>query len=517
MRLTVQQLTAIGTTAARAERYLPDLNALLPEHRIDTPLRVAHFLAQVAHESGLLRVVEENLNYSAARLREIFPKYFTAAQAQQYANRPQAIGSRVYGGRMGNGPEASGDGYRYRGRGLIQLTGKVNYRPFADWLGVNVVDQPDLVAERYAVHSAVFYWTLRAINDPADADDVREVTRRINGGTIGLADRIRLLDRAKRALTVSPPPVVEGATHVVTATQLNLRNAPTVSPATRIATLAQGTVVAWLSDAGGGWARVRVAIGGQLTEGLVSAQHLRAATTRAVTALATARAPLAIPAVHLQEGRRDVTRRRDGGHAFPLGEPSMPRRRAADPVRRAAQMHEIIAYLDSERRSHLRYGPKTTATYCNIYAYDYCYLAGAYLPRVFWTAAALVRLGAGETVPVRYDATVRELNANALHDWLRDFGPGFGWQWVPDLDVLQASANLGQVCLIVAKRKDLNRSGHIVAIAPEGALPAARGTDGKVRHPVESEAGATNHRLIVKSSAWWRAAQFQSFAFWRHE
>lgn len=514
MRLTVQQLTAIGATAARAERYLPDLNTLLPAHQVDTPLRAAHFLAQVLHESGLLRVVEENLNYSAARLREIFRKYFTPAQAQQYAGRPQAIGSRVYGGRLGNGPEASGDGFRYRGRGLIQLTGKENYRRFADWLGVDVVAQPDLVAERYAVHSAVFYWTLRAITEPADADDVREVTRRINGGTIGLADRVQLLDRAKRALALNGTPTVEGATHVVTATQLNLRNAPTVTPATRIAALAQGTPVTWLADAGDGWARVRVAIGGQLAEGFVSAKYLRAVADRA---LAPLRAPLAVPAVHLQEGRRDVTRRRDGGHAFPLGEPGMPRRRAADPARRAAQLHEIIAYLDSEHARHLRYGPKETATYCNVYAHDYCYLADVYLPRVFWTPAALVRLGAGEPVPVRYDATVRELSANALHDWLRDFGPGFGWQWVQDLDVLQASANLGQVCLIVAKRKDLNRSGHIVAVAPEGRLNAARGADGSVRHPVESEAGATNHRLIVKTSAWWRAAQFQSFAFWRHE
>src|SRR5512135_482328 len=131
MRVTSAILTELGVTAARADRYLPDLQALLPQHGIDTPLRVAHFLAQVLHESGLLRIVEENLNYSAEGLRRVFPKYFTAAQAQGYARQPQAIANRVYGSRLGNGDEASGDGYRYRGRGLIQLTGKANYRAFA--------------------------------------------------------------------------------------------------------------------------------------------------------------------------------------------------------------------------------------------------------------------------------------------------------------------------------------------------------------------------------------------------
>jgi hypothetical protein len=212
-----------------------------------------------------------------------------------------------------------------------------------------------------------------------------------------------------------------------------------------------------------------------------------------------------------------VTRRRDGGRAFPLGEAGMPRRTSVDPQRRAAQLLDIVAWLDSENRAHLRYGPRSSVTFCNIYAYDYCYLAGVYLPRVFWTPAALVRLGTGEEVPVRYDNTVGELNANALHDWLRDFGPGFGWRWVADLDVLQASANAGQACLIVAKRKDTNRSGHIVAVVPEDRLRAARRADGAVLRPVESQAGVTNHRLIVKPTAWWRGEQFQSFAFWRHE
>src|SRR5512147_845448 len=114
MRLEKRVLTGMGVTDARADRYLPELAELLPAHGIDTPLRIAHFLAQVLHESGLLRVTAENLNYSAQRLREIFPSRFTPAQAQACAGKPELIGNRVYSGRLGNGPEASGDGFRYR-------------------------------------------------------------------------------------------------------------------------------------------------------------------------------------------------------------------------------------------------------------------------------------------------------------------------------------------------------------------------------------------------------------------
>jgi predicted chitinase len=515
MKVTKPILTELGVTAARADRYLSALRSLLPKYRIDTSLRIAHFLAQVLHESGLLRITVENLNYSAEGLLRVFRTYFTPAQAQRYAHQPEAIANRVYASRLGNGDEASGDGWRYRGRGLIQLTGRENYRALAGWLDADVVGAPDLVADRYAVHGAVFYWDRRGINGPADADDVREVTRRINGGFIGLPERIRLLDAAKRALGHETPPEVIGATHVVIATSLNLRTAPRVAPSTRLATLPQGTPVAVLGDAGDGWVRVHVVIGGQTVEGFVSAAFLRATAPAAVHPEAPPQ-PRAIPPVHLQEGRRDVTRRGTSGRAFPLGEAGMPRRTGAA-SRRAGQLLDIVAWLDNENRAHQRYGPTTSATFCNIYAYDYCHLAQAYLPRVFWTAPALARIGAGEDVPVRYDNTVSELNANALHDWLRDFGPGFGWRFVTDLDVLQASANAGQVCLIVAKRKDTNRSGHIVAVVPEDRVRAERAANGALLRPVESQAGATNHRLIVKPNAWWRGAQFQSFAFWRHE
>ena len=122
-----------------------------------------------------------------------------------------------------------------------------------------------------------------------------------------------------------------------------------------------------------------------------------------------------------------------------------------------------------------------------------------------------------QQVLVKYGDTVRELNANALHDWLEDYGPAFGWKRVGDREVLQAAANHGEVCVVVAQRKDLNRSGHIAAVVPEhDGLQAARNAGGEVRRPLESQAGAKNHRFTVKPSAWWKGVNFQSFGFWRH-
>ena len=157
MKIKKNWLKSLGVNDARVEQYLPDLKSVLPQYDIDTPLRLAHFLSQILHESGKMCFVEENLNYSAKGLRAIFSKYFTPAQAQAYARKKKKIGSRVYANRMGNGDEESGEGYRYRGRGLIQLTGKNNYKKFSRWIEQDVVAQPDLVASQFAVHSAVYF------------------------------------------------------------------------------------------------------------------------------------------------------------------------------------------------------------------------------------------------------------------------------------------------------------------------------------------------------------------------
>ncbi len=203
MHLSIDNLTSMGVSAENAARYVDRLNEVLPKYGIDTPERVAHFLAQICHESIRMKAVEENLNYSAEGLRKIFPKYFTAEMAREFARKPEQIANRTYGGRLGN--DAPGDGWKYRGRGLIQLTGKGNYREFNNFLRDggstdDVVANPDLVASKYAVDCAVWYWTKRGINAAADRDDVRAVTKAINGGYNGLDDRIGLLAKAKKAL-----------------------------------------------------------------------------------------------------------------------------------------------------------------------------------------------------------------------------------------------------------------------------------------------------------------------------
>ena len=162
---------------------------------INTPLRLAHFLAQCAHESAEFKARQENLNYSAEGLRKVFPKYFPDNLADSYARQPEKIASRVYGGRMGNGDEASKEGYKYRGRGYIQLTGKDNYNKFAQAVSDDILNNPDLVASKYPLFSAAWFWNTRSLNQLADegsSDDVvKKITKVVNGGYNGLEDRIK--------------------------------------------------------------------------------------------------------------------------------------------------------------------------------------------------------------------------------------------------------------------------------------------------------------------------------------
>jgi putative chitinase len=180
--------------------HIPDsVIAQIPEtaakFNITNPLRLAHFLAQCGHESGGFKAVSENVNYSADGLKKIFGKYFPGNLNESYARQPEKIASRVYADRMGNGSEASGDGFKFRGRGYIQLTGKSNYTNFAKFIGEDTVANPDLVATKYPLASAAFFFDsnkLWAICDKgADEATVTAVTKRVNGGTIGLPDRLK--------------------------------------------------------------------------------------------------------------------------------------------------------------------------------------------------------------------------------------------------------------------------------------------------------------------------------------
>ena len=184
-------LTALGASAETADKWLPWLNKTMQKYAINTPRRQAMFLSQLAHESGNFRYTKENLNYSADALERVFKKYFpTRELAENYARKPEKIANRVYANRMGNGDEESGDGWKYRGRGLIQLTGLNNYANYAMHADNEALTKPEIVEEpEYAADSAGWFWSVNRLNALADLGEVRSVTRRINGGYNGLADR----------------------------------------------------------------------------------------------------------------------------------------------------------------------------------------------------------------------------------------------------------------------------------------------------------------------------------------
>lgn len=187
---------------ANADLWVDSLNLYLPRYDINTPYRIAAFLAQTGHESARFTVWKENLNYSADALLKLFKSRFAGVNVEAYARKPEKIANRIYSNRMGNGSEDSGDGWKYRGRGLIQLTGKENYSRFSNFLAEpEIVLNPDLLLEpKYALLSAVWYWHDKNLNVPADAQDIKRITKIINGGFIGLDDRIALYNSVIRNL-----------------------------------------------------------------------------------------------------------------------------------------------------------------------------------------------------------------------------------------------------------------------------------------------------------------------------
>ena len=202
MELTIGQLKQMVHGISHAEHWYEALDQLLPDYEINTPKRIAAFVAQCAHESGGFRFIKENLNYKAASLRSVFGKYFpTDALANAYAKRPEMIANRVYASRMGNGDEQSGDGYRYCGRGLIQLTGKSNYENFAASLEISPEEAAEYLGTfEGAAQSACWFWEQNNLNRFADANDTKGLTRAINGGYIGLEDRISHTEHALHVL-----------------------------------------------------------------------------------------------------------------------------------------------------------------------------------------------------------------------------------------------------------------------------------------------------------------------------
>jgi hypothetical protein len=212
-----------------------------------------------------------------------------------------------------------------------------------------------------------------------------------------------------------------------------------------------------------------------------------------------------IPEVHLKAtGRRDQT----AGRANPLGERFQPSR--------AAGLDAIVRFLNVE--SSVRYARTPETTFCNVYAYDYCTLAGVYLPRVWWTGKAIDRMTAGEQVAAKYGETVVEVNANLLYDWLREFGTQFGWRFVESADELQREANQGKVAVICARRSERSKPGHIAVVVPEAAPLCVAQREGSLVHlPLQSQAGAKNFCFSCGKNEWWAAAQFDAYGFWLHD
>jgi putative chitinase len=193
-------ITSTGLNINKLKGHIPDsVIAQIPETAlkfgITNNLRLAHFLAQCSHESGGFKVVKENLNYSADGLKKIFPKYFPGNLSESYAKNPEKIASKVYASRMGNGDELTKEGYKFSGKGYIQLTGKENYTNFAKFIGEDTVSNPDLVATKYPLASAAFFFNTNKLwsicDKGADIATITAVTKRVNGGTIGLEDRIK--------------------------------------------------------------------------------------------------------------------------------------------------------------------------------------------------------------------------------------------------------------------------------------------------------------------------------------
>ena len=207
MELTKEQLKQLLPKNPYIDHWHHALAQLLPDYEINTPQRIAAFIAQCSHESGGFTALKENLNYKPATLRKLFGKYFpTDALAEEYCAKPnkqEAIANRIYASRMGNGDEASGDGYKYCGRGLIQLTGKSNYIAFADSLQITPEEASQYLATfEGAAQSACWFWEANNLNQWADKGDIVTLTKRINGGTIGLDDRIKHYEHALHVLGV---------------------------------------------------------------------------------------------------------------------------------------------------------------------------------------------------------------------------------------------------------------------------------------------------------------------------
>lgn len=306
---------------------------------------------------------------------------------------------------------------------------------------------------------------------------------------------------------------------------LRLRSEPKIdkdNPTSNvIARLPDGQLVQAVSDRiVNGFREVETSLLGAHFHGFASAKFLRPApTSHEVPVLSPAPEPPAIGIVAVTMPRQPatVTKRTEFADAHSLNEPDQPTRLGSTPDELRAELATIIDWLAVDKKAHKRYQPLPRATFCNIYIHDYCYLAGVYLPRVWWTPAAIEKLAQGIEVEPLLAATIDEQRANDLFRWLRDFGMRFGWRQTSTLSKLQLEVNQGAIGIIVARRRVEGESGHIVAVVPETEDEhARRNSDGEVVAPLQSQAGRHNFRYGNGATNWWKGEQFAESAFWLH-
>ncbi|WP_117194147.1 SH3 domain-containing protein [Rhizobium terrae] len=306
---------------------------------------------------------------------------------------------------------------------------------------------------------------------------------------------------------------------------LRLRSEPRISNPEGenvVAEMPDGHIVQAVGgDVRNGFIEVETMLGNRLFRGFAASRYLQAISAPSAQVEISNSAPPAavgqIPPANLKPPAGLITKRTAIATAHSLNEPNMPRRTSTGPAELRAELGAIIDYLATDNPRHKRYWPRDGLTFCNIYAHDYCTLAGVYLPRTWWNQSALLKIAAGQQLQAKLGNTVDEVRANDLFRWLRDFGTAFGWRRAASPTELQDHANMGGVSLIVARRKQDGRSGHIVAVVPETADETAkRDASGQVTMPLQSQAGAENFRYGRSTLNWWKDDRFAESAFWIH-
>lgn len=326
------------------------------------------------------------------------------------------------------------------------------------------------------------------------------------------------------ALVAQPTPV-EATGRVfevdVKQTPLNLRDRPSKTDGVVKVKLPDGHLVQAVSNKKvNGFLEVETSLLGAHFHGFAFAEFLKPAPgVEAVPVHTPAAAPTGpLPAVIMPRKAGTVTRRVDLANAHTLNEPGQPAgRKGTTPDELRAELFAVIDWLAVDKGANNRYQPRDGLTFCNIYAHDFCHLAGVYLPRVWWSQAAVEKLAQGQTVQPLLNNTIDEQRANDLFRWLRDFGLRFGWRQTGEPAKLQQDVNLGAVGLVVARRKAEGRPGHITVVVPEtDDLTARRNAQGGVIAPVQSQAGVVNFRRGRGKAEWWLGDQFAEHAFWVH-